>query len=119
SLSKTSVAEDAKAGTVIGKLSAKDPEGGAVTYSLSSNPGGIFKLSGNTLQLAKGVDYETAKSHSVKVVATDVGGKTATKTFGIDVINVNENPTSIALSKASVAENSKTGTTVGTFSAKD
>ncbi|MBB3979177.1 hypothetical protein GGQ64_004413, partial [Rhizobium azooxidifex] len=119
SLSKTTVAETAKAGTTIGKLSAKDPEGGAVTYSLSSNPGGLFKLSGNTLQLAKGVDYEKAKSHSVTVVATDVGGKTTSKSFSIGVTNVNEAPTSIALSKATIAENSKVGTTIGTFSAKD
>ncbi|MCV3738750.1 FG-GAP-like repeat-containing protein, partial [Rhizobium sp. TRM96647] len=62
SLSKSSVAENAKVGTVVGTLSAKDPEGGAVSYSLSSNPGGIFKVVGNQLQLAKAVDYETARS---------------------------------------------------------
>ncbi|MCV3737930.1 cadherin domain-containing protein, partial [Rhizobium sp. TRM96647] len=61
-LSKSSVVENAKVGTVVGTLSAKDPEGGAVSYSLSSNPGGIFKVVGNQLQLAKAVDYETARS---------------------------------------------------------
>ena len=64
--------EYAKVGTVVGTLSAKDPEGGAVSYSLSSNPGGIFKIVDNKLQLAKAVDYETAKLHAVTVVATSM-----------------------------------------------
>ncbi|SOC46504.1 heme-binding protein A (HasA), partial [Rhizobium subbaraonis] len=109
SLSKSSVAENIKAGATVGTLSAKDPEGGEVFYSLSSNPGGIFKLSGNSLQLAKSVDYEKAKSHSVTVLVTDIGGKTTSKTFTIGVQDVNEAPTSLALSGTSVKENVAVG----------
>jgi Ca2+-binding RTX toxin-like protein len=118
-LSKTTVLESSKVGTTIGTLSAIDPEGKAMTYSLSSNPGGLFKVVGNVLQLAKAVDYETAKSHAITIVATDAGGKSVSKTVSIGVTNVNEAPTSLALSKASVTENSKTETIVGTLSATD
>ncbi|MCR6502185.1 cadherin domain-containing protein [Shinella sp. CPCC 101442] len=118
-LSKTTVLESSKVGTTIGTLSAIDPEGGAITYSLSSNPGGLFKIVGNVLQLAKAVDYETAKSHAITIVAIDAGGKSTSKNVSIGVTNVNEAPTSIALSKASVTENSKIETIVGTLSATD
>ncbi|MDF1635826.1 cadherin repeat domain-containing protein, partial [Mycoplana sp. MJR14] len=94
-ISKASVAESAAVGTVIGTLSAKDPEGGAVTYSLSSNPGGIFKVVGNQLQLAKAVDYETAKSHAVTVVAKDSAGNSTSKALSIKVTNADEAPAAL------------------------
>ncbi|MBB3980193.1 hypothetical protein GGQ64_005445, partial [Rhizobium azooxidifex] len=118
-ISKSSVTENAKVGTVVGTLSAKDPEGGAVSYSLSSNPGGIFKIVDNKLQLAKAVDYETAKSHAVTVVAKDASGNATSKALSIKVTNVDEAPTALSLSKTTVAETAKAGTTIGKLSAKD
>ena len=87
SLSGRSGSETAPLGTVIGVLSATDPEGGAVTYSLpaAQNPGGFFKIVGNQLQIAKGLDYETLASHSVTVEAKDADGNATTQIFTIDV----------------------------------
>ncbi|WP_413814047.1 cadherin domain-containing protein [Rhizobium sp. Leaf453] len=118
-LSKSTIAENSAVGTTIGTLSAVDPEGKALTYTLTDNAGGLFKLNGNVLQLAKAVDYETLKSDTITVEVTDVGGLKVTKTFTIGITDVNEAPGSVALSKATVAERSKLGTTVGTLSAVD
>ncbi len=118
-LSKATIAENSAVGTTIGTLSAVDPEGQALTYKLTDNAGGLFKLNGNVLQLAKAVDYETLKSDTITVEVTDVGGLTVTKTFTIGITDVNEAPGSVALSKATVAENSAVGTTIGTLSAVD
>ncbi|MBP1860535.1 cadherin domain-containing protein [Rhizobium herbae] len=118
-LSKATVAENASVGTTVGTLSAVDPEGGDVVYSLSSNPGGMFKIVDNKLQVAKALNYETGASYTIKVDAIDVGGNTTVKTFTIGVTDINEAPGSVALSKATVAENSAVGTTIGTLSAVD
>ena len=87
SLSGRSGSETAPLGTVIGVLSATDPEGGAVTYSLpaAQNPGGFFKIIGNQLQIAKGLDYEALASHAVTVEAKDADGNATTQSFTIDV----------------------------------
>lgn len=87
SLSGRSGSETAPLGTVIGVLSATDPENGPVTYTLpaAQNPGGFFKIVGNQLQIAKGLDYETLASHTVTVEAKDADGNATTQTFTIDV----------------------------------
>ncbi|SOC48438.1 hemolysin type calcium-binding protein, partial [Rhizobium subbaraonis] len=120
-LSGTSVKENVAVGTTVGTLSAKDPEGKTLTYKLTDNAGGLFKLSGTKLVTAKAVDYEAVKSGKVTVEVSDGVNKVA-KTFTIaieDVDDANKAPTSLSLSKSSVKENVKTGTTVGTFSAVD
>ena len=92
-ISKTTVKENVKVGTVVGKLSAHDVDGDKLTYSLADGSSKFFKVVGNTLVVAKGLDYETLKSHTVTLVATDAGGlKTTLKvnigvTDTIDVIN--------------------------------
>lgn len=118
-LKGNTVAENAAVGTTVGTLSAVDPEGGAVSYSLSGSSAKYFKVVGNKLQVAKGLDYETLKSHALSIVAKDASGNSLTKAFTVKVGNVDEAPTSIALSKTTVVENSKVGTTVGTLSAID
>ncbi|NVP58749.1 cadherin repeat domain-containing protein, partial [Mycoplana rhizolycopersici] len=115
------VKENVAVGTTVGTLSAKDPEGKALTYTLTDNAGGLFKLSGNRLVTAKAIDYEAVKSGKVTVEVSDGVNKVA-KSFTIaiqDVDDVDKAPTSLSLSKSTVKENVKTGTTVGTFSAKD
>ena len=47
SLSKETVAENAAAGTEVGKLSATDPDGGTLTYTLLDNAGGRFVIDAN------------------------------------------------------------------------
>nr|WP_244479341.1 cadherin domain-containing protein [Rhizobium sp. Leaf384] len=112
------MSENAPANTTVGTFSATDPEGKALTYSLTDTAGGIFKLSGNKLVTTKALDYEVLKSDTVTIAVSD-GTNTTTKTFTIDVTDVNEAPVSIALSNATISENAPANTTVGTFSATD
>lgn len=91
-LSNLSVDEDETVGTVIGELSAVDPDGGPITFSLTDDAGGLFDVDGTDLVLVGGLDYETATSHSITVRATDNAGLSATQQFTITVNNVAEDP---------------------------
>ncbi len=118
-ISGTTVKENVGTGTTVGTLSATDPEGTALTYSLGSNPGGYFKIVGNKLQVAKALDHEAKASHVLSITATDEDGKSTTKEITVQVTDVNEAPASLALSATKVKENVATGTAVGTLSARD
>ncbi len=89
-LSKTTVAENTAIGKTVGTFSAIDPEGKALSYKLTDTAGGLFKLSGTTLQVAKAIDYETVKSDTITVEVKDADGFAATKTFTITVTDVVE-----------------------------
>ncbi|MCA0344945.1 MAG: cadherin domain-containing protein [Proteobacteria bacterium] len=91
-LSKSSIDEDAAVDTVVGTLSATDPEGKSLTYTLTDNAGGKFKLvtnnSGETqLVVAGALDYETTTSHTVKVKVSD-GVNEVEKAFTVAVGDV-------------------------------
>ncbi|NBQ15441.1 MAG: cadherin repeat domain-containing protein, partial [Proteobacteria bacterium] len=122
SLSGTSVAENAAVGAVVGTLSTTDPDtGDTFTYSLvngvADNAG--FTIAGNQLKTAAGLNFEAKASYTVVVRSTDAAGLFVEREFTISVTNVNEAPTSIALSGSSVAENSAVGTVVGLLSTTD
>ena len=89
-----SVAEDAATSTVVGTVSAADPDGDAVTYSIASgNGGGAFSIdgSGGSIAVAVPLDYESVSSYTLTVEARDgsVNG-TARATVHISVTNVAE-----------------------------
>ncbi|QCI79927.1 hypothetical protein E6W36_11685 [Hankyongella ginsenosidimutans] len=50
--------DEAVSGSFSKALSATDPEGHTITWTLDSNPGGIFKIDGNNLKLTGALDYE-------------------------------------------------------------
>jgi Ca2+-binding RTX toxin-like protein len=77
-------------GSVVGVLSATDPEGGTVSYAIAGDADGRFEIVGSQLRLKAGLDYESAASHAVSVTASDAGGNTSTKAFVIDVTDVLE-----------------------------
>ncbi|NVP58738.1 hypothetical protein HV823_26375, partial [Rhizobium sp. DBTS2] len=89
SLSKSTVKENVKTGTTVGTFSAKDPEGKTLTYTLTDDAGGLFKLSGARLVTAKAIDYEKVQKDTVTVAASD-GVNTVAKTFTIKVTDVVE-----------------------------
>jgi hypothetical protein len=84
-LTGASIKEYAAAGTPIGTLSATDANGDALTYTLSDTAGARFKIVGNQLQLASGVNFEEAKSHQIKVEVSDGKGGRAEQVFTINV----------------------------------
>ncbi|GGI24311.1 beta strand repeat-containing protein [Bradyrhizobium guangdongense] len=119
-LSNASVLENAPAGTVVGTLSAIDPDANdSASFTLTDNAAGLFAISNGNLVTTAPLDFEQAPSHQITVRATDSGGLFVDKTFVIATTNVNEAPTAVLLSNASVAENSAAGTVVGSLSAVD
>lgn len=93
-LSRTSVAESFAVSSTIGTLSSTDPDGDTVSYSLISDANGLFSLStsGSTtsLVLNRALDFETATSHTIQVLAKDAYGGETVQTLTINVTNVYE-----------------------------
>ncbi|PDT28162.1 metal-binding protein [Rhizobium sp. L9] len=122
-LSKTALSEDTPIWTTVGLLSAKDADGDALTYTLLDGAGDHFRLKGNRIVTSKALDYETAKSHTIKVAVSD-GKVTVEKDITINVLDVNEAPVNqapikLSFSRSSISENVTVGTSVGLFSAVD
>ncbi|MGO8503777.1 calcium-binding protein [Rhizobium leguminosarum] len=122
-LSKTALSEDTPIWTTVGLLSAKDADGDALTYTLIDGANDHFRIKGNRIVTSKEFDYETDKSHTVKVAVSD-GKVTVEKDITINVLDVNEAsvnkaPTNLAFSRSSISENVAIGTSVGLLTAKD
>ena len=105
-------------------VAATDPEGDPLAYSLDSAGAHAFDIDASTGQLrTKAVlDYETARTHSVKVHVSDRKNAQGTTDTAVDktipvtitVTNVNEPPAfTEAAPSRSVPENSGIGTDVG------
>ena len=95
SVTAIAVAENTPAGTVVGTLSATDPEGGTVTYTLTDDAGGLFVIDGNQVKLAQAMgDFETAtvKTYQIGVTATDSAGNSAPATFNIRHADAYDSP---------------------------
>jgi ELWxxDGT repeat protein len=124
-LSATSVSENQALGTMVGTLTTTDPDpDNTFTYALVAGDGSTdnskFKISGNQLQTNVIFNYETPPtSFSIRVHSTDQDGLGVDKVFTINVTNVNEPPTNVALSNATMPEQAAIGTTIGTLSATD
>ncbi|CAB5505345.1 hypothetical protein THERMOT_2137, partial [Bathymodiolus thermophilus thioautotrophic gill symbiont] len=106
-------------------LVASDP---AATFSITEDTSRLFSLSGtnnNTLTFnGTNTDYEsTTKSYTVKIKATTGDGddKNTTQTITVTLNDLNdETPTAITLTgNRTIAENTNTGTELGTLSATD
>ncbi|MBC9249517.1 hypothetical protein A9179_04410 [Pseudomonas alcaligenes] len=117
-----SVAENAAIGTSVGitaQASDADAGGQAITYTLSDNAGGRFAINSSTgvVTVAGALDYETATSHNITVLATSADGSSNSTGFTINVSNLNDNPVVGPVdgnaAANSVAENAAIGTSVG------
>jgi|GEM_PF-3540277 len=120
SLTGTTVNENAT-GATIATLSATDEDAGdTATFSISDDTSGLFEVVGNELRLRDGVslDHEAQDAYEITLEVEDSGGNTYTETVTINVADLNEGPTDIQLSNASVSENSA-GAVVGTLTAFD
>src|SRR5207247_9554108 len=81
-------------GTLVGiTATSTDPNGPAVTFTLSDSAGGRFAIDATTgvVSVADGtlLNYEDATSHTITVVASDGAGPTSSETFTINVTDVN------------------------------
>ncbi|MEP2024748.1 MBG domain-containing protein, partial [Reichenbachiella sp.] len=100
SLSNSSVDENQSAGTVVGTISAIDPdEGDNATVTLVSGTGSThnasFQIVGNQLQTAVELDYEAGTTRSIRVRATDNVGGSREQVLTINVSDVDDTPPNI------------------------
>ncbi|KAM8785297.1 cadherin-17 isoform 1-T2 [Rhynchonycteris naso] len=90
------VSEDVAIGTKVGNVTAKDPEGLDISYSLRGNTRGWLKIDPVTGEIfsAALLDREAESLYRVQVVATEVGGSSLSTTadFHLTLIDVNDNP---------------------------
>ncbi|MGB1297396.1 MAG: cadherin domain-containing protein, partial [Psychrobium sp.] len=124
------VSENAVVGTEIGiKAFAEDDDGDAVTYSLATESQTLFAIdeTSGVITLIGNLDYETAQSHAINVVAHSADGSTSQETFIIEIGNNNEGiggsggdkdnavspVTDVDTNNAAVSENAEVGDTVG------
>jgi hypothetical protein len=95
------------------------------TFNLIENTSGLFNLTGTTLTFnGATTDFESnTKSYTAKVKATTGDGedKNVEQTITVNLIDLNdETPTAITLTGSrTIAENTATGTEIGTLSATD
>ena len=129
--SPNQISEDAAAGTAVGiTASASDYDGtnNTINYSFDNDSqtsaDNLFSIASDTgiVTLASGasLNYETAISHDITVKATSSDGSSTTRTFTVDVTDVNDNAPLINASQSfSVDENSADGASIGTVAATD
>ncbi len=117
-----SVNENSSKGTVVGTVSASDPESAPLTYKITDgNTDNVFAVNNSTGQITVNdgtrLDYETKKTYPLTVQISD-GTAATSVTVTVAVNDVNENPV-VANQSFSVNENSTEGTVVGTVEASD
>ena len=87
----------------------------------SVNPDTLFfSVSNDTLNTSNNLlDYEYKPIDNIYIKTTDNRGKSYTELISIQIINENEIPTGLALSKDSITENSAIGSIVGILNTTD
>nr|XP_054354648.1 cadherin-17 isoform X1 [Pongo pygmaeus]XP_054354649.1 cadherin-17 isoform X1 [Pongo pygmaeus] len=94
------VSEDVAIGTKVGNVTAKDPEGLDISYSLRGDTRGWLKIdhvTGEIFSVAP-LDREAGSPYQVQVVATEVGGSSLSSVseFHLILTDVNDNPPRLA-----------------------
>jgi len=120
-LSQNLIDENSPSNTPIGNLTAIDQDASnTFTYTLTSGSGSTdnnsFNISGNVLRSSSTFDYEIKNTYSVRIRVTDNVGAYFDKQFTININNLIDAPTNIAISNDTVSENQPTNTLVGILS---
>jgi hypothetical protein len=100
SLSNSTVDENQPVNTVVGALTATDPDVGAtfafsLTCAAAGADDGSFNILGTNLQTSAMFDFETKSSYNICIRVTDQGGLSFDKNFVItvnDVIEITNTP---------------------------
>ncbi|MCU0708057.1 MAG: cadherin repeat domain-containing protein [Pirellula sp.] len=91
----TTVAENQPIGTLVGTLTAIDPdEDDQHTFTLVDGEGdsdnAIFEIVGREIRTLAVLDYEAKSQYSIRVRATDSSGSTLDRSFALNVLNIPE-----------------------------
>jgi Ca2+-binding RTX toxin-like protein len=121
-LAGVQVFENADNGTMVGQLSAHDPDGDVLTFTLLDDADGRFAIQDGRVVVADGtkLNYEAASLHQIKVLVSDGRGGEKEAVFTIRVRDVAEEPEvsigrNVVLSNDTVSENTANLTVVGSL----
>ena len=93
-ISSVSLEENVDVGITIATAFAEDLDGtnNTISYALSQSSGGLFEIDSTTgvVTLSGELDYETATSHDITVLATSTDGSTAEAIFNVAVQDFDE-----------------------------
>ncbi|MFN7715339.1 MAG: ELWxxDGT repeat protein, partial [Pseudanabaenaceae cyanobacterium] len=123
-LSANSINENAAANITVGTFTSTDQDtGNTFTYALVSGVGSTdnaaFTIVGNSLRINASADFETKSSYALRVRTTDQSGLSFEKALTVNINNLNDAPTNLALSATSINENVAVNSVIGTFTSTD
>ncbi|MFT7034260.1 MAG: hypothetical protein ACJA2S_002773, partial [Cyclobacteriaceae bacterium] len=123
-LDNSTVPENLSLGILIGELTSLDEDPtDSHFYSFASGAdddnNDLFSISGNKLLTKSTFDYETLNTYFVRLETNDKRGGTFQKSFIINIIDTNDDPTLLKLSVQEFDENLDVGSLVGIFSIVD
>ncbi|XP_069740973.1 cadherin-22-like isoform X2 [Narcine bancroftii] len=122
------VQEDTRVGSVIGSITARDPDitNSPIRYSIDRNTDleRIFNVDANTGQItiAKRLDRETAGWHNITVIAmeADNHAQMSKASISVRILDVNDNAPELSMPfEAAICEDAKPGQLVHTVSVVD
>ena len=118
------IKENSPVNTLVGELSVVDENSVDYhIYQLVADDSGntfnndLFEINENKIAAKQSFDFETHPTYQINVKVTDASNASFTKLITIKVLNVNEAPTALTLSKNIIEESTTIGTVVGTVSA--
>jgi hypothetical protein len=113
-LTSASVYETAPNNAIVGFISVVDADANDThELYLLQDGNGAFRIDNRILRKSGPLDFETAPSVDITMIAFDRGGVFFVKTFTIEILDVDEPATGIAVDPASVSENLPIGSLVG------
>lgn len=121
-LSNNTIPENSSPTTLVGQLSGEDPDFNTTyTFTLTENAynNNNFTLIENKLYSAVTFNYEEVTEQIVEIKVEDEEGLSYTKTFDIEIININDPPTALLLNGQAIDENLPGGELIGTLSVED
>ena len=123
-LTQAAISDKQQANSFMGKFSTIDQDvADTFTYTLVSGAGSTdnaqFHISNDTLYNNAQIDYNIQQVYYIRARSTDAGGLFVENTFTLNVINTNDAPTDILLSKTDIDENLPVATATCTLTAVD
>ncbi|MCW1953706.1 MAG: thrombospondin type 3 repeat-containing protein, partial [Flavobacteriia bacterium] len=123
-ISSNTLLENNALGAVVASLTTTDIDAGDThLYSLVAGSGDAdnssFTLSGTHVLANEIFDFETKNTYNFRLLSTDSGSKTYSKTFSLSILDGNEPPTAIGVSSNSLSENVSALVLVATLSTTD
>ncbi len=109
--------------TIVSYLKARDSKGRNIVYELLDDANGRFEiLAPNRLRVKDATlfDYEESNSYDIRIKSSNPPGtEIRTETLTVNIINLNERPTTISVSNLLVGQSALAGDVIATLSVLD